>query len=101
MNVFIIIPLVGARYTNTHPETPVTQQEVVMDTKRARISVRNMNISGVVMRPGLKLPLKTRNNSVKSIASSLNVIAVNETVDESNVLSSGTNRFNKVKKMYK
>lgn len=86
---------------DTHTETPVTQQEVVMDTKRARISVRKMNISGVVMRSGLELPLKARNNSVKSIASSSNDIAVNKTVDGFDVLPSGTNRFNKVKRIYK
>lgn len=62
-----------------------------------------MNISGVVMYSGLTLPLKSRNNSVKSVAPSPNVIAVNKTVGGFDMLPSQTNRspVNKVNKFYK
>lgn len=87
----------------SRPETPVTQQEVVMVEKTVRLSVRKMNISGVVMYSGLTLPLKSRTNSIKSVASSPNVIAVNKTVGGFDVLPSGMNRLpvNKVKQFYK
>lgn len=85
-----------------HPEASFSLQEVVMDKKRPRISLPKMNISGVAMYSGLTLPLKSRNNTVKSVKSSPNVIAVNETVVGFDFSTSGTKCLptNKVKKLY-